>query len=231
MLTLTPSDVEALALSLRVALWSVVLSLPIALLVATLLARHSFPGKTLLNVLAHLPLVLPPVVTGYLLLLLLGRRGPIGAWLEDTFGLVLAFRWTGAVVAAAVMSFPLLVRPIRLSLETVDRRLEEAAATLGAPRPWIYLTVVLPLALPGILTGALLGLARSLGEFGATVTFVANIPGQTRTLASAIYTLIQTPGGESGAIRLSLIAIVLSVAALIAAELLGRGLARRVRGQ
>jgi molybdate transport system permease protein len=213
-----------------VAFWSVLTGLPLALLTALLLARYRFPGKTLLNGLVHLPLVLPPVVTGYLLLLLLGRRGPLGAWLEETFNVVFAFRWTGAVVAAAVMSFPLMVRPIRLSLETIDDGLEEAASTLGASRLWIFLTITLPLALPGLLAGAVLGFAKSLGEFGATITFVSNIPGETRTLPSAIYTLTQVPGGETAALRLVLIAVAVSLIALMASELMARRLQHRVRG-
>jgi molybdate transport system permease protein len=202
----------------------------LALLIALLLTRYHFPGKTLLNGLVHLPLVLPPVVTGYLLLLLLGRRGPLGAWLEQTFNVVFAFRWTGAVVAAMVMSFPLMVRPIRLSLETIDEGLEEAAGTLGASRLWLFLTITLPLALPGLLAGAVLGFAKSLGEFGATITFVSNIPGETRTLPSAIYTLTQVPSGETAALRLVLIAVAISLLALMASELLARRLQHRVRG-
>jgi molybdate transport system permease protein len=227
---LTPDEIEAITLSLRVAFWSVLTGLPLALFTALLLARYHFPGKTLLNGLVHLPLVLPPVVTGYLLLLLLGRRGPLGAWLEQTFNIVFAFRWTGAVVAAAVMSFPLMVRPIRLSLETIDDGLEEAAGTLGASRLWIFLTITLPLALPGLLAGAVLGFAKSLGEFGATITFVSNIPGETRTLPSAIYTLTQTPSGEAAALRLVLIAVAVSLLALMASELLAKRLQHRVRG-
>ncbi len=230
MTPLTPEEIQAISLSLRVAFWSVLTGLPLALLTALLLARYRFPGKTLLNGLVHLPLVLPPVVTGYLLLLLLGRRGPLGAWLEETFNVVFAFRWTGAVVAAAVMSFPLMVRPIRLSLETIDDGLEEAASTLGASRLWIFLTITLPLALPGLLAGAVLGFAKSLGEFGATITFVSNIPGETRTLPSAIYTLTQVPGGETAALRLVLIAVAVSLIALMASELMARRLQHRVRG-
>lgn len=227
---LTAAESEALLLSLRVALWSVTLGLPLAIAVAALLARGTFPGKPLLDGLVHLPLVLPPVVTGYLLLLLLGRRGPLGAWLAETFDLVLAFRWTGAVVAAAVMSFPLMVRPIRLSIEAIDRRLEDAASTLGAGRLLIFITITLPLALPGILAGAVLGFAKSLGEFGATITFVSNIPGETRTLPSAIYTLTQTPGGEAAALRLVLIAVALSLLALVLSEALAHRLKHRVHG-
>jgi molybdate transport system permease protein len=195
-----------------------------------ILARGRFWGKTLLEVFVYLPLVLPPVVTGYALLLLFGRRGFLGSFLGDRLGIVLAFRWTGAAVASAVMAFPLLVRAIRLSVEAVDRRLEEAAGTLGANPLWVFATVTLPLILPGILAGAVLAFARSLGEFGATITFVSNIPGETQTLPSAIYTFIQVPGGESGALRLSAIAVAISVLALLFAEVLGRRIARRVRG-
>jgi len=199
MWSLSPAEVEAFSLSVRVAAWSTAVSLPLAVAAAHLLARRDFWGKEVLNALLHMPLVLPPVVTGYLLLLLLGRRGLVGAWLEQTFGLVFAFRWTGAVVAAAVVAFPLMVRPIRLSLEAVDPRLESAATTLGANRFWTWLTVTLPLSLPGVLVGAILGFTRSLGEFGATVTFVSNIPGETQTLSLAVYSALQVPGGEPGA--------------------------------
>ena len=199
MWSLSPAEVEAFSLSVRVAAWSTAVSLPLAVAAAHLLARRDFWGKEVLNALLHMPLVLPPVVTGYLLLLLLGRRGLVGAWLERTFGLVFAFRWTGAVVAAAVVAFPLMVRPIRLSLEAVDPRLESAATTLGANRFWTWLTVTLPLSLPGVLVGAILGFTRSLGEFGATVTFVSNIPGETQTLSLAVYSALQVPGGEPGA--------------------------------
>ena len=227
---LTPAEIEALRLSVKVAGWSLLLSLPFALLVAFALARYEFWGKAAFNSLLHLPLVLPPVVTGYLLLLGLGRRGLIGGWLEDTFGLVLAFRWTGAVVAAAVVAFPLIVRPIRLSLEAIDRRLESAAETLGANRLWTYLTITLPLSLPGIVVGAVLGFVRSLGEFGATITFVANIPGETETLSLAIYSALQVPGGEQGAIRLTVIAVLTALLALVASEVLGRYVARKTQG-
>ena len=226
MLELTPLELEALALSLQVAGWSVLMSLPFGLMIAWLLARREFLGKTLLNGLVHLPLVLPPVVVGYLLLLLLGRRGPLGALLYDLFGITVAFTWTGAAVAAGVMAFPLMVRSMRLSLEAVDRRLEAAARTLGAGRLDVFLTVTLPLMAPGILTGALLAFARSLGEFGATITFVSNIPGETRTLPLALYSLVQSPGGELGALRLAGLSIVLALAALAASELLARRLRR-----
>jgi len=230
MTTLAPEEWQALALSLRVALWGLAVSLPLAVAVAWLLARREFPGKALLNGVVHLPLVLPPVVTGYLLLLALGRNGPVGALLEDWFGVTVAFRWTGAAVAAAVMAFPVVVRPIRLSIEAVDRRLEAAAATLGAGRVRVFATVTLPLALPGILAGAILGFAKSLGEFGATITFVSNIPGETRTLALAIYSFLQVPGGEAAALRLTAIAVAVSLVALIASEWVARRLARRIAG-
>ena len=229
-MSLGPQELEALALSLRVALWSVVLCLPLAIPTALLLARGRFPGHALFNGVVHLPLVLPPVVTGYVLLLLLGRRGPIGGWLEETFGIVIAFRWTGAVVAAAVMGFPLMVRAIRLSIESVDRRLESAAATLGAGPMWTFFVVTLPLTTPGVIAGAILMFAKALGEFGATITFVSNIPGETRTLPLAIYTFTQTPGGESGALRLTLIAVAVSLGALLASELLARRAGRRIHG-
>jgi molybdate transport system permease protein len=229
-MTLSPEEIAAVRLSLRVAFWAVVASLPVGVVVAVILARGRFWGKTLLEVLVYLPLVLPPVVTGYALLLLFGRRGVLGSFLADRLGIVLAFRWTGAVVACAVMGFPLLVRAIRLSVEAVDRRLEEAAGTLGANPFWVFATVTLPLILPGILAGAVLAFARSLGEFGATITFVSNIPGETQTLSTALYTFIQVPGGERGALRLSAIAIAVSVLALLAAEVLGRRIARHVQG-
>jgi molybdate transport system permease protein len=219
---LTADDLRLLELSLRVALAATLASLPLAIAVAMLLARRRFWGQSLVNGLVHLPLVLPPVVTGYLLLRLFGRRGPIGSLLEETLGLVFAFRWTGAALAAAVMGFPLMVRAIRLSLEQVDPRLEEAAASLGAPPVWRFLTVVLPLASPGILSGLILGFAKALGEFGATITFVSNIPGETQTLALAIYSFTQTPGGDAGALRLALLSIAVSLAALVASEALSR---------
>ncbi len=226
-----PEEIEALALSLRVAFWSVLGSLPLAVLTGFGLARWRFPGKAVLDGIVYLPLILPPVVTGYLLLLLLGRRGPVGAWLEATFGIVFAFRWTGAAVAAAVMGFPLMVQAIRLSVEAVDRRLEAAAATLGANPGWVFLTVTLPLALPGIIAGTILSFARSLGEFGATITFVSNIPGETRTLPLAIYTLTQVPGGEGPALRLALLSVALSLAALLSSALLSRRVNARLRGR
>ncbi|WP_374300746.1 molybdate ABC transporter permease subunit [Paracoccus sp. (in: a-proteobacteria)] len=226
---LTPEAWQAVRLSIRVSLWAVAASLPLGVFVAYALARWRFPGHGLLNGLVHLPLVLPPVVTGYLLLLTFGRRGWIGEWL-DQVGIVLAFRWTGAALAAAIMAFPLMVRAIRLAIEAVDPKLEQAASTLGAPHPWVFLTVTLPLILPGIMTGAILAFAKAMGEFGATITFVSNIPGQTQTLPSAIYAFLQVPGGEAAAARLVLIAVVIAMAALFLSEWLSRLIARRIRG-
>jgi molybdate transport system permease protein len=226
----TPDEIEAIQLSLKVALWATFGSLPLGLFVAYVLARWNFPGKLVLDGIVHLPLVMPPVVTGYLLLLAFGRRGFLGAPLAEYLGIVFSFRWTGAALACGVMAFPLLVRAMRLSFEAVDRRLEEAAGTLGASRPWVFLTVTLPLALPGVLAGMVLAYAKALGEFGATITFVSNIPGETQTLPSAIYTFTQVPGGESGALRLTLVSIALAFAAMIASELLARPVARMVRG-
>jgi molybdate transport system permease protein len=203
-------------------------SLPVGIAVAYLLARGRFPGKSLLDGIVFLPLILPPVVTGYLLLLGFGRRGPIGAFLNEHFGIVFSFRWTGAALACAVMAFPLLVRSIRLSIEAVDRKLEEAAGTLGANPLWVFLFVTLPLTLPGIIAGMILCFAKAMGEFGATITFVSNIPGETQTLPSAIYTFTQIPGGESGAMRLTLVSIVISMGAVIVSELLARGVGRRM---
>ncbi|KPF46729.1 molybdate ABC transporter permease subunit [Rhizobium sp. AAP43] len=228
LLTLTAEEWTAMLLSLKVAAVAVAFSLPLGIVVAWLLSRRDFWGKTLLNGLVHLPLILPPVVTGYLLLISFGRRGPVGAFLEQTLGLTFSFRWTGAALAAAVMGFPLLVRSIRLSLDAVDQRLEAAASTLGAPPPIVFLTVTLPLVLPGIAAGVILAFAKSMGEFGATITFVSNIPGETQTLASAIYTYTQVPGGDLAAMRLTLISIALSLAALIASEILSRRLAARL---
>ncbi len=227
---LTPLEAEALGLSLKVALVAVVGSLPLGLAAAWLLARREFPGKSLVDGVIHLPLVVPPVVVGYALLVLLGRRGPVGGFLYDTFGVSIAFTWKGAAVAAAVMAFPLMVRAMRLSLEAVDRKLEGAAQTLGASRTRVYLTITLPLMAPGILAGIVLSFARALGEFGATITFVSNIPGETRTLPIALYTLTQTPDGEAAAARLALIAVGLALAAVVASEWLARRLARRLGG-
>lgn len=227
---LGPAEWQAVALSVRVSFWATLASLPPGILVAYALARWEFPGKQLLNGLVHLPLILPPVVTGYLLLVTFGRRGPVGQVLEDWFGIVLSFRWTGAAVAAAVMAFPLMVRAIRLAIEAVDPRLEQAAATLGAARPWVFLTVTLPLILPGIIAGAILAFAKAMGEFGATITFVSNIPGQTQTIPSAIHAFLQVPGGDGAATRLVIVAVVIAMAALLASEFIARRVARRVAG-
>jgi molybdate transport system permease protein len=224
----TPDEIAALLLSIKVASLAVMASVPLAVLVAVYLARGRSWTKTLLDGLVHLPLVLPPVVTGYLLLRLFGRRGPIGSALEETLGIVLAFRWTGAALAAAVMGFPLLVRAVRLGVEGVDRRLEEAAATLGANRLWTFATVTLPLVVPGLLSGMVLAFAKALGEFGATITFVSNIPGETQTLALATYAYTQTPGGDAPAMRLAMLSIALSLGALFVAEALARRVTRRV---
>ncbi len=229
-MTLTPVEIEALRLSLRVGFSSVIVSLPFGLAVAWLLARRDFPGKIVLDGMVHLPLVLPPVVVGFALLVAFGRQGVIGAWLYDLFGISFAFNWKGAALASAVMGFPLMVRAMRLSLELVDRRLEAAARTLGAGRLRVYLTVTLPLMAPGILTGVILAFARSISEFGATITFVSNIPGETNTLPLALYTLTQVPGGEPAAWRLALLSVALAMAALIASELVARRLGRRLRG-
>ncbi len=219
---LSPAELEAMKLSVRVASWAVALSLPPGIFMAWLLARPRFPGKRLLDGIIHLPLVLPPVAVGYLLLLGFGRNGIFGAFLQQHLGVTLAFQWKGAVLAAAVMSFPLLVRAIRLSLENVDRGLEAAARTLGAGPLRVFFTVTLPLSLPGVITGAVLAFARSLGEFGATIMFVSNIPGETQTLPLALYTLTQVPDGEAGALRLCVIAVLVAVAALMCSELLAR---------
>ena len=231
MFALSADEWAVIGLSLKVAFWSVLCSLPLALATAWLLARTRFYGKSLFDALVHLPLVLPPVVIGYFLLLLLGRRGPLGALLDEYCGIVFAFRWSGAAVAAAIMGFPLMVRAIRLSIEAIDSGLEDAARTLGATRLRVFFTITLPLALPGVFTGTLLSFARSLGEFGATITFVSNIPGETQTLPLAIYTLTQVPGGDAAALRLSLIAIVLSVLALMVSEWLVRRSQQRARGR
>src|SRR5881394_1746619 len=227
---LSADELGIILLSLKVALVSVAFSLPVAISVAYLLARFEFPGKTLLDAVVHLPLVLPPVVVGFALLVLFGRRGPIGAWLESWFGIVFAFRWTGAALAAAIMGFPLMVRAIRLSFSAIDRRLETVARTLGGSRSWVFVSVTLPLALPGLVTGIVLSFARSLGEFGATITFVANIPGETQTLPTAIYMLIQVPGGDLAALRLTLVSIAISMLALFASEALIERATRRVQG-
>jgi molybdate transport system permease protein len=228
---LSPDEWTAVALSLRIAIVATAWALPFGLAIGWLLARRNFWGKAVLDGLVHLPLVLPPVVTGYLLLISFGRRGPVGAFLYEHFGIVFSFRWTGAALSCGVMAFPLLVRPIRLALEAIDRRLEAAAATLGANRILVFLTVTLPLALPGIIAGIVLCFARALGEFGATITFVSNIPGETQTISAAIYTLTQVPGGDAAAGRLVLIAIALALAALIASEWLARRATIRFHGE
>jgi len=231
MLDLSPAEWTAVELSLRIALVATAWALPFGIAIGWLLARAKFWGKTVLDGLVHLPLVLPPVVTGYLLLIWFGRKGPIGGFLYDHFGVIFAFRWTGAALASGVMGFPLLVRPIRLALEAIDRRLEDAAATLGANPLLVFVTVTLPLALPGIIAGVLLCFTRALGEFGATITFVSNIPGETQTISAAIYTFLQIPDGDAAAGRLVVVAIVLSLAALIAAEWLGRRASARFHGE
>ncbi len=225
---LRPEEWTALRLSLLVASVATLASLGPGVAVAYLLARGRFWGKSVLDTLVHLPLILPPVVTGYLLLIWFGRRGPIGAFLAEQFGIVLSFRWTGAALAGAVMGFPLLVRAIRLSIEAVDAKLEQAAGTLGANPAWVFTIVTLPLILPGVIAGSILSFAKAMGEFGATITFVSNIPGETQTLPSAIYTFTQVPGGEAGAMRLTLVSIAVSVAALIVSEFMARGFARRL---
>ena len=231
MWSLSPAETTALLLSLKVAFWSVAASLPVAVALAWVLSRLSFPGKSLVDAVVHLPLVLPPVVVGYFLLLAFGRRGPIGAFLDEYLGVTFIFRWTGAALACAVMGLPLLVRAVRQSLDAVDRGLEAAAATLGAPPLWVFASVTLPLILPGILTGMLLSFARSLGEFGATITFVSNIPGETQTLPLAIYAFTQVPGGDAQALRLCILSIVLSLAALMASEVLVRRATVRAAGR
>jgi molybdate transport system permease protein len=219
-LVLSDAEWMAILLSLRVSSVAMLASLPFAIGIALILARGHFWGKALLNGIVHLPLVLPPVVTGFLLLILFGKRGPIGAFLAEYTGIVFSFRWTGAALACAIMAFPLMVRSIRLSIEAVDRRLEQAAATLGAGPVWVFLTVTLPLVLPGIIAGMILAFAKAMGEFGATITFVSNIPGETQTLSSAIYTFTQVPGGDAGAFRLTIISVVISMAALMISEML-----------
>lgn len=231
MLGLSPAEWTAIELSLRIAIVATAFALPFGIAIGWLLARKDFWGKPLLDGLVYLPLVLPPVVTGYLLLISFGRRGPIGGFLYDYFGIVFSFRWTGAALACGVMGFPLMVRPIRLALEAIDRRLEDAAATLGAGRFWVFLTITLPLALPGVIAGAVMCFARALGEFGATITFVSNIPGETQTISAAIYTFLQIPGGDAAAGRLVLIAIALALAALIASEWFARRAGMRFQGQ
>lgn len=225
---LSPEEWTAVQLSIKVAFWAMLGSLPLGIMIALVLARTEFWGKSVLNGIVHLPLVLPPVVTGYLLLLTFGRRGPVGSFLESVFGIVLSFRWTGAALACAVMGFPLMVRAIRLSIEAVDRKLEAAASTLGAPRFWVFTTVTLPLILPGIIAGMVLSFAKAMGEFGATITFVSNIPGETQTLPSAIYAFLQVPDGEASAMRLTIISIIIAMAALVISEFLARRAAKRL---
>lgn len=228
---MSAAEIAIVLLSLKVAISATLLSLPFAVLTAWLLSRSQLSGRNVLNILVHLPLVLPPVVTGYALLLLFGKQGPIGGFLDTVFGVTIAFRWSGAALAAAVMGFPLMVRAIRLGFDGVDKGLEQAAATLGAPRWAVFRTVTLPLIAPSILAGIVLGFAKAMGEFGATITFVASIPGQTETLPSAIYTLLQVPGGEAAALRLILLSVAISVAALALSEVFVQRAARRVSGQ
>ncbi len=227
---LGPAEWAAIALSLKVSFWATLASLPVALWVAYLLARCNFFGKQILNAAVHLPLILPPVVTGYVLLLAFGAQAPVGQALA-ALGLGFAFHWTGAALAAAVMAFPLMVRAMRLSLEAVDPKLEDAARSLGAP-PWaVFATLTLPLSLPGVLAGAILGFAKAVGEFGATITFVSNIPNQTRTIPSAIYTFLQQPGGEQGALILVAVSIFIAILALVLSEILARALSKRIGGR
>ena len=226
---LSPAEWEAVRLSLRVSFWATVAALPFGLFIAYALARWRFPGKQILNGLVHLPLILPPVVTGYMLLITLSPRAPVGAFLKS-IGISFAFNWTGAALAAGIMGFPLMVRAMRLSIEAVDPKLEQAAATLGASRPWVFVTVTLPMVLPGVLAGAILGFAKAMGEFGATITFVSNIPGQTQTLPSAIYAFLQVPGGEASALRLVAVAVAVAMLALLLSEWISRRVAARVGG-
>ncbi len=225
---LTAEEWTAIQLSLKVSAVAMLASLPFGLGIALVLARGRFWGRTLLDAVVHLPLVMPPVVTGYLLLLWFGRQGPLGQFFEATFGLVFAFRWTGAALAAGVMGFPLMVRAIRLSLEAIDRRLEDAAGTLGANRAWTFALVTLPLSLPGIIAGMILSFARAMGEFGATITFVSNIPGETQTLPTMIYTFTQVPGGDAAALRLTLMSVALAFAALLVSDWVARFTGRRL---
>ncbi len=228
---LGPAQWQAVLLSLRVSFWATLASLPLGLFTAYALARWRFPGRQLLNGLVHLPLILPPVVTGYVLLLAFGRRGPVGQWLDESFGIVLAFNWTGAALAAAVMAFPLMVRAMRLAIEAVDPRLEQAANTLGAGPAWVFTTITLPLILPGVIAGTILAFAKAMGEFGATITFVSNIPGQTQTIPSAIYAFLQVPGGEPMAARLAIVSVIIAMGALLLSEVLARRVARRIAGR
>ena len=227
---LSPGEFEVLLLSVKVATWSVVISMPLSIFTAWLLSRCEFYGQLILDALVHLPLVVPPVVVGYVLLLLFGRQGPIGIFLNDMLGISVAFTWKGAAIASAVMAFPLMVRAIRLSFQAVDEGVEEAAATLGASPSRVFFTITIPMISPGLIVAAILGFARSLGEFGATITFVSNISGETRTLPLALFTQIQTPGGDTAAIRLLVISVTLAIGALIASEFMARRIARRVKG-
>jgi len=227
-MALSPEEWTAVRLSLKVATVATLVGLPLGIGVALALARGRFWGQSLLNGLVLLPLILPPVVTGYILLIVFGQRGPVGRWLADYLGIVFSFRWTGAALACGIMGFPLMVRAIRLAIEAVDARLEEAAGTLGANRAWVFATVTLPLIIPGILTGMILCFAKAMGEFGATITFVSNIPGETQTLPSAIYTLTQVPGGDEGALRLTLVSVAISMLALLVSEVMARFANRRL---
>jgi molybdate transport system permease protein len=229
-LQLTPEEWTAVALSLRIATVATVVSLPFGVAVAYVLARKTFWGKSLFDAVIYLPLVLPPVVTGYLLLITFGRRAPAGEFLADHLGIVFSFRWTGAALACGIMAFPLMVRAIRLSIEAIDSRLEDAAGTLGANRAWVFVTITLPLMLPGIIAGMMLAFARALGEFGATITFVSNIPGETQTISAAIYTLTQVPGGDRAALQLVVVAVLISLAALMASEWFARRAGARLHG-
>ena len=225
---LSPEELLAIWLSLKVAFWAMLVSLPPGILTAMVLARRKFWGKSLFNGMVHLPLVMPPVVTGYVLLLALGRSTPLGAFLNENLGISFSFRWTGAALACGIMGFPLMVRAIRLSIESVDRKLEAAAHTLGANSFWTFTTITLPLIIPGIIAGMILSFAKSMGEFGATITFVSNIPGETQTLPSLIYTYTQVPGGDGGAFRLTVVSIAISLLALMASEFLASRAARRM---
>ncbi|MBK18437.1 MAG: molybdate ABC transporter permease subunit [Rhodospirillaceae bacterium] len=225
---LTELEIEAIWLSLKISAWAMIWSMPLALGTAWILARYEFPGKFLFDGIIHLPLVLPPVVIGYVLLITMGRQGVVGSFLYDTFGITLAFSWRGAAVAAGIMAFPLIVRAIRLSLEAVDQRLEAAARTLGAHPIVVFLTITLPLTIPGIIVGAILGFARCLGEFGATITFVSNIPGETRTLPIALYAFSQVPGGEAAALRIVVISVAIALFALAGSEILARRMRKRI---
>ncbi|MDO1585220.1 molybdate ABC transporter permease subunit [Rhizobium oryzicola] len=230
-IALSAEEWTAIRLSLRVSIVATLASLPFGIALALLLARGRFWGRSVLNGIVHLPLILPPVVTGYILLILFGRRGAIGSFLAEQLGIVLSFRWTGAALACAVMGFPLMVRSIRLSIEAIDAKLEEAAGTLGASPLFVFLTVTLPLMLPGVIAGMILAFAKAMGEFGATITFVSNIPGETQTLSAAIYTFTQVPGGDAGALRLTLVAIAISMLALLASEALARVIGKRIEGE